>query len=508
MSSRNDQLEPTPFDPTPVPAPVAAARSAPPGWVWPALGALLLLAVVVIFWLPALVSPPSTDPAPATAAAQAPAPAAPAPDSQAPAENGPSASPWSDAQAAKLRKEAQEVLAALLDVQFALEERSVERWATAPFEAARALAEGADELYRQRDYVAARTGYEQSLEQMQAIQDSIPDVVGALLQEALDGIEAGEPDAVDAALDLARAIEPENAGLPALEARAARLPELLALLQEAAAAEAAGDLAGAEAALRRASDLDAEHRGAATALARVSAAHLEQRFNEAMSDGYLALDEGRYAQARARFRDAATLQPGSGEAASALQELAAAEQGSALARLQRDSARYAQAEQWQAALEAYEKALAIDANVAFATEGAARARTRARLDTQFRAAIDKPERLYDVAVAEATQTLLEQARGIEPKGPVLAAQIEQLQRLLAQANTPVRVTLRSDGATEVIVYKIARLGTFEERELTLRPGTYTARGSRSGYRDVLEKFTITPEGVDAPITIACREPIN
>ena len=37
---------------------------------------------------------------------------------------------------------------------------------------------------------------------------------------------------------------------------------------------------------------------------------------------------------------------------------------------------------------------------------------------------------------------------------------------------------------------------------------YTARGSRTGYRDVLEKFTITPGGVDSPITIACREPIN
>ena len=188
--------------------------------------------------------------------------------------------------------------------------------------------------------------------------------------------------------------------------------------------------------------------------------------------------------------------------------MAATEQGSSLARLKRSGERHAEAEQWQEALAAYEQALKVDANVAFATEGAAEARTRARLDAQFRGAINKPERLYDVAVAEATGKLLDQARLIEPKGPVLADQIKQLERLLQQAHTLVPVTLRSDGETEVIVYKTARLGKFQQRELTLRPGTYTARGSRSGYRDVLEKFTITHEGLEAPITIACKEPIN
>jgi tetratricopeptide (TPR) repeat protein len=424
------------------------------------------------------------------------------------AATGMTASPWSDAQAAKLRKEAQDVLAQLLDIQFALEERSVERWAAEPFDAARSLAEAGDELYRQRDYVQARASYEASLAQLQAIQDSVPGIVNDLLQAALEGIEAGEPDAVTRALELARAIEPENAGLPALEARAMTLPGLLALLDQAAAAEAAGDLGAAEAALQKASELDNQHQHTASELARVSATHLDQRFNDAMSDGYMALDSGEYRRARDRFNAAAALQPGSVEAASALQELAAAEQGGALTRLKRDGERYAQAEQWQEALEAYEQALKIDANVAFATEGVAEARTRARLDSQFRAAINKPDRLYDIAVAEATGKLLDQARLIDPRGPVLSDQINRLEQLLRQANTPVPVTLRSDGETEVIVYKIARLGKFQQRELTLRPGTYTARGSRNGYRDVLEKFTITHEGVDAPITIACREPIN
>ena len=71
----------------------------------------------------------------------------------------------------------------------------------------------------------------------------------------------------------------------------------------------------------------------------------------------------------------------------------------------------------------------------------------------------------------------------------------------------ITVTLRSDSETEVIVYKVARLGRFAERALTLRPGTYTAVGTRDGYRDVRHKFTIAHDTTPAPVTIICTEPI-
>ena len=69
------------------------------------------------------------------------------------------------------------------------------------------------------------------------------------------------------------------------------------------------------------------------------------------------------------------------------------------------------------------------------------------------------------------------------------------------------VTLRSDGQTSVVVYKVARLGQFEEQRLSLRPGTYTAVGTRRGFRDVREEFTVTPGGLAAPVVIACRDAI-
>ncbi len=507
MVSPNEQLEPTPFEPASAPEVQPEVANTLPSWVWPALGGLTLLVLLVVFWLPGQLNPETpTEIEPVEQASSGTERTTPAPAAK--TESGPDASPWSDAQAAKLRKEAQDVLAQLLDLQFALEERGAKQWAAQQYEEATALATSGDELYRQRQYPEAKADYEQSLERFQAINESIPEVVNGLLQAATAAIEAGDEAEVERTLALAQVIEPENAELAALQQRATTLGPLLALLEAAAQAESSGDLATAEDKLRDANTLDPAHQFTIDELQRVSAAHLSQRFNDAMSDGYAALDVGQYSKARQYFKSAANLQSGSAEASSALQEVAAAEQGSKLTRLKSSGARSEQSEQWQQALEAYEQALAIDDNVAFATEGASRARSRARLDKQFSTAIAEPQRLSDVAVAEAVEKLLAQARDIQPRGPKLEQQINRLDTLLRQANTIVDVTLVSDGETEVIVYKIARLGRFQQTALKLRPGTYTARGSRNGYRDVLEKFTISHEGQAEPITIACRETIN
>ena len=92
-------------------------------------------------------------------------------------------------------------------------------------------------------------------------------------------------------------------------------------------------------------------------------------------------------------------------------------------------------------------------------------------------------------------------------GPVLAEQIATLEQLLTKANQPITVLLRSDAETEVIVYKVARLGRFEQKSLNLRPGTYTALGTRNGYRDVRRSFTLSHEGSPPEVVITCTEQI-
>ncbi len=66
---------------------------------------------------------------------------------------------------------------------------------------------------------------------------------------------------------------------------------------------------------------------------------------------------------------------------------------------------------------------------------------------------------------------------------------------------------RGDQLTEVVVYKVGRLGTFERRDLDLRPGSYTVVGSRRGYRDVRRQLVIQPGVAPEPVAIRCQERI-
>jgi hypothetical protein len=121
--------------------------------------------------------------------------------------------------------------------------------------------------------------------------------------------------------------------------------------------------------------------------------------------------------------------------------------------------------------------------------------------------IDNPNLLFRDPVLEEARKLLEEAGAVPEPGPRLADQKERLDRLLALASTPLKVQLRSDELTEVTVYRVGPLGTFEVKEVELRPGTYTAIGSRSGYRDVRTTFTVLPGRELPPVSVVCSEPI-
>jgi tetratricopeptide (TPR) repeat protein len=507
MSKHNEKVQPVAFDaavppPEQVLTPATDTALRPP-WLIPALLGLAVLAAIVFFWLPSQVGPASTPPAVEPGSAQD----EPRPAIKPETDTRTEASPWSDAQLAKLRKEAQDALSELLEIQALLEDTGVELWASEAYEAAKALAGEGDAQYRERQFIEAKASYESGRDAMRAILETTDPVLLAQLQTGRDAIDALDGDSARLALEIATAIEPGNAELAALKQREATLEQIIQLLAEADTAEQRGELAKAEDSLKNAVTLDPEHKRVISELARVSAAHTSMRFNRAMSDGYQALDEGQFDSARKFFRLADQLSPGSTEAASALQEVQATQTAHRLADLQTRGQAMEAKEQWQQAVEAYEQAANIDSNILFAQEGLARSRSRAKLDKQFTLAINEPDRMSDPAVAEATAVLLRQAAAISPRGPDLDRQINTLQGLLQQANTPLPVTLRSDGETEVILYKVARLGLFQQQQLKLRPGTYTAVGTRNGYRDVRVTFVLSHSEPVPPVMIRCTEQI-
>ena len=472
--------------------------------------ALLLLAAVVILWLPGKVADTPTEPgipAGETPVATAPARQPDTPLSTPPVASAPETAqaPFEQAREARLRQNAQDVLTPMLDAQFELSERGVEHWAPDAFNLAAQLAVDGDALYREREFEAAQAKYQAALDALQALQETIPTVLEEHRAALRTAIEQGDAAKGGELLEVAFLIAPDDANLQVLQRRLAQVPAVTDLRREAEQAEAGDALAQAINTLKQALALDAEHLAVAADLERLTETLRSRQYGEAMSAGYAALSKQRFATARQQFQQAAALAEASPEVTNALREVTEQETAYKLQQLARQGDAAEGTENWQAAVNIYENALAIDANVLFATRGLARSQPRAQLATQLNTLITDPKRLEDRKVVAAAQALLAQGRDIAGAGPKLQEQLRQLDTLLVQATTPVSVLLRSDQHTDVVVHRVANLGRFEQRTLTLRPGTYTAVGSRRGYRDVRQQFTVSHESPELEVTIICKE---
>jgi hypothetical protein len=164
-------------------------------------------------------------------------------------------------------------------------------------------------------------------------------------------------------------------------------------------------------------------------------------------------------------------------------------------------------ERWRDAVAEYDAALAIDAGLVFAQEGRLRATARADLDERLQGFIETPDRLYTVNVLQTAGEAIQQASRIPNPGPRLVGQATRLAGLMEAATQTVSVKLRSDNLTDVVVFRVGRLGLFKQFELQLKPGTYTVQGTRKGYRDVQRKLTVRPGQTIDPVMIQCEEPI-
>ncbi|SEA37077.1 tetratricopeptide repeat protein [Microbulbifer marinus] len=461
------------------------------------IGVLLLFGIVGVFWLlPQVVEKPE----PRLAAATDSAP-------QPPAVAGVQASPYSDAEIAQQRRNVQKVLQEILMLKDELQERRIELWANEEFSAAQALAEEADGIYRQRKFMLALEKYRESLAAFQQLRDGIPERIERHIAEGNQALDSGDAEDAHKAFDLVLTISEEHPRGVKGKARAETLPEAWAHFTDGKEAFANNDLNAARDALQQSLAVDPETRPASELLPEVLSAITERDYSEAMSAGYAAIAEQDFSAAKSAFERAQKLKPSAEDPGIGLRQARNGAEQIRIDRLFSRARQQEQSEDWHGAVESYTALLKQDGSLVTAITGKARAEARAQLDDQLQDLLKDPLTLGSSKRNQFARQVLADARQLNEDTPRLQRQIEDLENALTKALIPLPVVFRSDRSTSVTIYHVGRLGNFDQREITLKPGRYTAVGTREGYRDVRREFTVAPGEETPTVVIQCGEKI-
>jgi len=499
---------------SPPPGDHRGKRTVPANAFWILAAVLLALALGVFVYLPSVVqqragqTPAATaqgSSAPATATTSSPTPGTAG--SPASGAGNTDLTPWQSAQILKAKQDAEKLTEDFVRSQLELEDRRVDLWASAEFAEATELAQAGDGAFSQRDYESASRSYQAGIEILTALQARIQSEVDTTLQRGNNALADYDSESARQAFELALAIEPGLAAAVQGLARSVSLDELASLRETAREAEDRGDLVAARDALAKARTLDPQDELVKKELAGIDARLGQLRFSERMSLGYAELAVGNTNAAQAAFADAARLRPNSKEVDEALAQVESSRKLTRIANLQQKALEQEAAELWADAAGTYAMALELDSTLVFARQGRQRSTERAELDGRLRGYIEQPERLQSDSVYQAAEQVLQIAGQVEPQTPILQRQLRELQRLLVLSRQPVAVTFQSDNATVVTLQKVGRLGSFEEKQVDLRPGDYVAVGQRKGYRDVRKSFRV-PAGEPAlSVLVVCEEAI-
>jgi hypothetical protein len=474
------------------PATPPASRFVRPALAALGLGALVAAGAAGFVWLPKQAEQERA------AVQAAPAPAAAV---------EPAAPELSPEQAAALRAEAGDLLAALLTLQDDLTELNVAQWAPDDWAKYQELSDAGDNAFLVDDFSTSVASYAEA----KALGEELVARAGTTLAAALTAGDAAlvNGDSAEALkqFDVVLTIDPTHTAAAAGRARAERLPEVLGLVQRANVEAARGELQAALSLYREALAIDADWPAASSGVAEVNRRLVDAEFERRLSAGLAQLAAEDFTAAQQEFRAALALRPG---ARAALDGLAQAEESAKLDEIVLAEARalaFERRELWDQAIALYAAVLEENGTLLFAQTGLERAQARAGLDAKLANLIDNPTLLFGDAVLADARLLLASASEETEQGPRLKAQIEQLGELIELASKPIAVRLESDQLTNVTLYRVGTLGTFAAKDVELRPGTYTVIGSRDGYRDVRQTFTVRPGRNLPPINVVCVERI-
>ena len=390
----------------------------------------------------------------------------------------------------------------------ALELRGAAQWSGVDFAAAKTLGESADTAEREgrRDVALDR------LQTANARLGRIAEQASRALKERLEAgaraLSESRLEEARAAFDLAAQIEPGNAVAVKGLARIGRLEPVVARLAEADSALLEGEPLRALQLFEQVLRADSENALARDGAVRARAAIGSDRYAREVGQALEELRKGDAPRAREAYARAKNLRPDGIEIREGLIQVESLDARRDLDAVRRGAVALEGAERWAEALATYESLLARDASLVFARDGAARVRPRAELARRLDNLVNNATRLAAPEVRTEAENLIARATAVPGEAPRLRAQVAALRTQLQRYDTPVKLVIQSDGATQVTIQRFRALGRLTQTELELKPGRYVLVGTRDGYRDVRREILLKPGEAAPVIELRCSEAIS
>lgn len=413
------------------------------------------------------------------------------------------ASPLEDAQVLVFRREAQDLLVEIVDLKNSLVEQHVSAWAAEDFASFESNLANAESQYQLGNYEQAKQAYDEVRSQLSALLDSFQPRLDGVLKEADAAIADYRAGDAQELFEMALAMEATNVRASRGLALATVLPEIQQVVTDAINCRSRKDLDCALQRTQQALALNADFSPARDLHDALTAQLTQQRYQAKMSQGFLALDQRRWDSARNSFEDAQRILPEQSSTALALAQTDAAQEQIEVMQLLDKAQGQEAEEQWDEAQKIYEKLLRRDSSLVEPAVRLVVVKARSQIAAKYRRYLHDPMLLTRSHEAIQAEQLLGDTASLAAKSVLLAEQHQLLTKHLSAMKTPQEIAFSSDGQTEVIVYKVAELGKFSEKILTMKPGKYVASGNRQGYRDVRIEFVVSGDSIIAPILIAC-----
>ena len=309
-----------------------------------------------------------------------------------------------------------------------------------------------------------------------------------------------DPAASQQALSQARAFFPRDEQVDQLQERINRLPEVSGLLREAVNYELAERYSDALIIYEQVTNVDSATKVLAERVAAAKLGLKKQRVRRLLGNGFRALEQSQFTSARSAFTAVLTEEPNNAAALGGIEQIGQLYDVAVIRKAESDAATAMAAGDWNEAVSAYERILELDPTIQIGITGRAAAIEHQRISNLIGAIQAQPERLSNSKLFNDAERAVAEAKALPYQTRAFIQTIEQVSTLLSQYRNPVSVTLISDNAIEISLSNVGNLGQLSERTLTLRPGTYTLRGSKDGCRDIYTEITVLP-GI-APIEVS------